>query len=440
MATVTLLIASFCLFALTVHLAGILAVLVRDVARAKQPPAGTRLPGVTILRPVRGIENHLEETLRSAFELDHDRYEVVFCVADADDPVIALCEKLIAEHPAVPARILVGDDRISVNPKLNNLVKGWADARHEFVVMADSNVLMPRDYLAQLFAAWKPDTGLVCSPPVGSRPDGFCAEIECAFLNSFQGRWQLAADAVGIGFAQGKTMLWRKADLDRAGGIAQLASEAAEDAASTKVVRGAGLKVRLVRRPFPQPLGKRSLAEVWNRQLRWARLRRMSFPLFFAPEVLAGGFLPVLGAVVLAVLGTIPAVAAAGFAVLWYGAEVVLALRLGWPVSAKALAAWIVRDASLPVLWFAALGGNGFNWRGNAMDMRNMVILSSAPATAMAGEGSLAAGLRWRSLRQSRAVSAMWRRTPRPGADVTGRSWRQSLRAAMSRSGRKPRD
>ena len=78
----------------------------------------------------------------------------------------------------------------------------------------------------------------------------------------------------GFGFAQGKTMLWRRADLERAGGIEALAKEVAEDAASTKIVRAAGRKVRLVAQPFPQPLGHRSASEVWNRQLRWARLRR----------------------------------------------------------------------------------------------------------------------------------------------------------------------
>src|SRR4029077_5784721 len=82
-------------------------------------------------------------------------------------------------------------------------------------------------------------------------------------------------------FAQGKTMLWRREDLERAGGIEALGKEVAEDAAATKIVRGAGLKVRLVDRPLAQPLGRRSASEVWHRQLRWARLRRGGFFFFF---------------------------------------------------------------------------------------------------------------------------------------------------------------
>src|SRR5204862_5576935 len=121
---------------------------------------------------------------------------------------------------------------------------------HDFVVFADSNVLMPRDYLQRLLAQFDAETGLVCSPPIGSRPHNLWAEVECAFLNGYQARWQILVDTVGLGFAQGKTMMWRKADLDRAGGLRRLGGEVAEDAASTRVVREAGLKVRNIDAPF----------------------------------------------------------------------------------------------------------------------------------------------------------------------------------------------
>ena len=136
----------------------------------------------------------------------------------------------MAEHPDAGARLLIGDERVSSNPKLNNVLKGWRVAKHEWIVLADANVLMPPDYLHLLFAGWRADTGLVASPPIGSRPHGIWAEVECAFLNTYQARWQYVADMFGLGFAQGKTMLWRRADLERAGGIEALAKEVAEDA------------------------------------------------------------------------------------------------------------------------------------------------------------------------------------------------------------------
>jgi len=205
------------------------------------------------VRPVCGMENYIEETLRSAFHLDYPRYEIVFCAANAHDAAVPLVRRLIAAYPHVAARLLIGNETISDNPKLNNVSKGWRAAAYDWIVLADSNVLMPRDYIDRLLAAWRADTGVVSSPPAGGRPQGFWAELECAFLNTYQLRWQYTSAAIGLGFAQGKSMLYRRNQIDEAGGIRLLAAEAAEDAATTKVVRDLGLRVRLVDAPFEQP-------------------------------------------------------------------------------------------------------------------------------------------------------------------------------------------
>ncbi len=353
-----------------VHFGGIAALFVRTRDRAAESTPHGR-PPITILRPACGIENFVEETLTSAFALDYPDYEIVFCVADERDPVIPLIKRLMADHPEVPSRLLVGDDRISVNPKLNNLVKGWHAAAHDWIVMTDSNVLMPPDYLDRVIERWQPDTGLVCSPPVGTRPEGVGADLECAFLNTYQARWQLIADTLGTAYAQGKTMFWRRNYLDEAGSIEALAAEPAEDAASTKLIRAAGRKVRLVVRPFPQPLGHRAIADVWSRQLRWARLRRSSFPVVYAPEAISGGFFPLLGAAALVAMGALPIGWFIGLAVAWYAAEVLLARRYDWPTSLRILALMIVRDLLLFPLWVAGWTGNTFVWRGNAMDIKD---------------------------------------------------------------------
>jgi ceramide glucosyltransferase len=232
---------------------------------------------------------------------------------------------------------------------------------------------MPPDYLDRLFASWRTDTGLVASPPIGSQPEAVWAELECAFLNTYQARWQYIADACGFGFAQGKTMLWRRADLDRAGGIEVLAREVAEDAAATKVVRDAGRKVQLVDRPFPQPLGYRTAAEVWHRQVRWARLRRASFFAYFLPEAVSGGVLPMIALVAIAPVAGLPLVPSVLlFGVLWYAAETLLAAAAGWHVSARYPLICLLRDALLPVLFFSALQGDDFVWRGNEMQVERL--------------------------------------------------------------------
>jgi ceramide glucosyltransferase len=350
--------------------------------RSIAPPAG-KAPPVSIVVPSRGVEPFTEETLKRAFSLDWPRYELVFCVAHADDPVVRLIKNAIARFPAVPARLLFGDDRISGNPKLNNCVKGWEAARHDWVILADSNVLMPRDYVQHLMSAWRPGTGLVCSTPIGSRPDGFWAEVECAFLNTLQARWQYAGEALGLGFAQGKSMLWNKPMLDANGGIRALAVEIAEDAAATKLVNGLGLRVNLVASPFEQPLGRRTLGEIWSRQARWARLRRVTFPLFFAPEILTGVAVPLALALVAAAGAgfSLPAAVAAVLAMA-YLPECALASTKGWHLSLRLIPAMIVRDCILPAIWARGWLGGAVDWRGNAMTIHTKAMAAELEETA----------------------------------------------------------
>ena len=123
--------ATFCIVTTGIHVASIAITgfRLRKRAASARPPQGQPLPPVSLVRPLCGIDNYAAETLRSTFALDYPAYEIVFCVAAADDPVIPLVELLIAAHPDADAKILIGDDRISNNPKLNNVLKGWNAAR-----------------------------------------------------------------------------------------------------------------------------------------------------------------------------------------------------------------------------------------------------------------------------------------------------------------------
>ena len=385
--------AAFALSVTACHVASIALAMRRFCRPARPAMSNGQYPPVTLVRPLCGLDNYAADTLASTFALDYPHYEILFCVACASDPVVPLVNALIARHNAANARLLVGDERASNNPKLNNVLKGWREAAYPWIVLTDSNVLMPPDYIQALFASWRADTGLVASPPIGCRPKGFWAQIECAFLNTYQARWQYAADTLGLGFAQGKTMLWRRADLERAGGIAALAKEVAEDAAATKIVRNAGLRVRLVDRPFAQPLGRRGAAEVWHRQLRWARLRRASFLPYFLPEIFSSGLLPMIAvAIVLNAFGQSPILGVAMFGAIWYGGEMLLAACAGWPVSTLSPLYGLVRDLLLPALFVGALRGNGFVWRGNEMQVERMrprrMITLVRPRVQEIAEGS----------------------------------------------------
>src|SRR5271155_3843515 len=145
--TISALAAGICATSAGVHGLSVALALGRGRWRPGRTPAPKDAPGVTIVQPLCGVETFSRDTLRSIFALDYPTYEIVFCLASADDPIAHLVRGAIDANPHCPARLLIGDDRVSANPKLNNVVKGWRAARHEWVIMADSNVLMPPDYI-----------------------------------------------------------------------------------------------------------------------------------------------------------------------------------------------------------------------------------------------------------------------------------------------------
>ncbi len=363
--------AACCAAILLLNFAAIAVTARKCRARPRNRPAPEVAPPVSIVRPLRGVETFSEETLAATFTLDYPDYEILFCVQSPNDPVIPLVERLIAQHPDKDARLLIGDDPVSANPKLNNCVKGWDAARYDFVILADSNALPPRDYIQTMLAGFDDETAMVVSMPIGSRPQGFWAQVECAFLNTFQARWQYGAEFIGAAFAQGKNMMWRREVLDRAGGIRALGAEIAEDAASTKIIRAAGMKIRLVDTPFEQPLGPRSAHEVYSRHVRWARLRRVTFPAYFAPEFMNGSFVPVvLGAYAALQLEANVALVAGLILVALHGGELLLARVCGWALHWRLPAALLARDLLLPVMFVDACLFDDFVWHGNQMTVR----------------------------------------------------------------------
>jgi ceramide glucosyltransferase len=336
----------------------------RLTAPCRVAPLG-QMPFVSLVRPLCGVEEFSVETLARSFALSYPRYEVIFCVADDQDPIVPYVRAAMSCNPEIPASLLIGRETASGNPKLDNLAKGFRAAAGEIIVFTDSNLLLPADYLEQVASSWRPGIGLVSAPPFGSRPRGFWGEMECAILNTHAARWQYAVDAVGFGFAQGKTLAFRKNDLDH-GGFSALGAEPAEDAAATKFIRARGQRVGLLAPAFAQPIGLRRARDVWSRHLRWSRLRRATFPHLFVPECLIGFVVPVAACVFAArELQLSPLAAGLAFACAWFVPEVALAVRAGWPMTLRMVLMLPLRDGLLLLIWLATWFGRGFVWRGH---------------------------------------------------------------------------
>ncbi len=338
------------------------------------------LAPVTIIRPVKGLEYKLERCLETTFRGAKLHDQILFCVADADDEVIPLVNALIAQYPLMDAQLVIGDTKISGNPKLNNVASAYHLAKHDWILMVDSNVLLPRDYGDQLFANWDAETGLVSSPAQAKDLENFAAHFEAAFMNTNQAPLQLIGDDFGKGFAQGKLLFWKREVLENGGGLQQLGKQMAEDVASTKLVRAQGLKVRLLPKPVVQPLGAREFSTVWQRQIRWAKVRRVGFPLMYFCEIFNGSFVPALLMAYLWMADFITADSFILYFLFWYGSEWIMALGARWSARLGDIAAWFLRDLSLPIIWLRGYFGSSFEWRGNEMAKSGDEFLINSPS------------------------------------------------------------
>jgi len=301
--------------------------------RCKSPAARRRAPAhapaVSLVRPVCGIENHIEETLASAFALDYPRYEIVFCVALAQDPVVPTVRRLMAAHPEIPARLLVGNEKISDNPSSTTSTKAGAAPRTDGSCCRQQCVHAARLYPApDLRVASRHRPHLLAAGGLPPRRLLGGARMRVS---------QHLSGPLSVHGRHHRHGLCAKAS--RCCGGATFSKRPAASALwhpSWRRMRPrprscarAGLRVRLVDAPFEQPLGHRSAAEVWRRQVRWARLRRTSFKTYFMPEILAAAPGRWLRRHFAAAQSDLSLACVPALAVLWYGSEAILAWAAG---------------------------------------------------------------------------------------------------------------
>ncbi|KAK4053041.1 Ceramide glucosyltransferase, partial [Microbotryomycetes sp. JL201] len=182
-------------------------------------------PGVSILRPLRGLDTNLYENLEASFLQQYPTFEILFSVADDDDPAVPIVRELMQKYSHVPAQLVTGQDTSVVNPKIRNMLKSYRAAKHDILWVIDSNVLTSVHTLAnsvQLLTApqrpGKRAIGLVHHLPFAIYPDQqLGSRVEQVFLCSTHAKMYLAINAVAVASCvTGKSCLYRKSDLERA--------------------------------------------------------------------------------------------------------------------------------------------------------------------------------------------------------------------------------
>lgn len=258
-------------------LLGIVAVLRATSTRACQERAGRApdLPAVSVLKPLCGADAGLSENLEGFFEQDHPRYELVFGVQSPTDPAVRVVEELRARYPHVPAKLVVHSGAGGINPKVDNLLGMLPAAEHDLVLVSDSNVRAPADYVREMVETLlaRPGTGLVTNLFAGSGEDGLGSALENVQLNGFCAAGAALPTLLGDSLVIGKSMLFSRSTFEKLGGFRRVADVLAEDYVIGKMFQHGGFGVRIAPTVLDNVTRGMSVKAFVERQLRWAMLR-----------------------------------------------------------------------------------------------------------------------------------------------------------------------
>ena len=235
----------------------------------------THQPPISILKPLCGFDEGLYENLVSFAEQRYPDFELIFAVADPRDAALQAVERLRREYPGVPTRVLAhGEDDPAANPKVISLQHMLRVARHELVLVSDSNVRVRPDYLSAIAAEMDdPSVGLVSNVIVGAGDKSLGAGCENLHLNTFVAGGVCVGDITDRPVVVGKSMLMRRDQLLSLGGFDALRYILAEDYVLGQRYHESGYRVVLSMHPIVTYNRRMGMLRFLSRHLRWAQLR-----------------------------------------------------------------------------------------------------------------------------------------------------------------------
>jgi ceramide glucosyltransferase len=347
----------------------------RFFRRRKNWAAGTEaLPPVSILKPVRGLDPDAYENFASYCRQNYPDYEILFAVADADDEALPVLERLVRDFPDRQIRILIGVERIGSNNKVNKLCRLVREARHDILVISDSDIRVPPGHLRTVVAPFTdPGVGAVTCVYRSAAENSPGAVLEAlSNATDFQAGVLAAWLLEGVHFALGATMAVRRAALEAIGGFEALADHYSDDYETGRRIAALGYRVELCPEPVTTVFPQQSLREGFRHQVRWALTTRHSRPWGHAGLVLTFGLPWSLAAAAVA-----PTRALAAAYLLSYA---ILRAAVCWEVGVRGLGDELVRrrwylvplrDAVAVGVWVASFFTRRIEWRGSSFYVRN---------------------------------------------------------------------
>lgn len=331
-------------------------------------------PAVTILKPLCGAEPGLYENLRSFCEQRHPQFQLVFGVRDPADPALAVVRRLMVEFPSLPMDLVINPQQHGNNAKISNLINILERARHDFLVIADSDAVVEADYLGVVTAPlMNPEIGLVTCLYHSMPTPRICSRLGAMYVNEWYMPSVLLAWLFGYqGYASGQTLCLRRETLQAIGGLQAMADHLADDHRMGELVRARGLRIVLSPYVVKAEHNEAGLDSLIRHEVRWMRtiqvLRPRSFRLIFLSFSVP---LAVIGLLLLASAQSVSPVAWALFGatlIARLGLYFVHRLRGDRPLLADL---WLLpaREVLICWVWCHSFFASRITWRGSQFDV-----------------------------------------------------------------------
>jgi ceramide glucosyltransferase len=342
-----------------------------------------KLPPVTVLKPLCGAEPGLYENLRSFCRQDYPEFQIVFGVCDRDDPALAVVARLVGEFPDLPIDVVIDPRQHGGNRKVSSLINMLGRARHDVLVMADSDAYVGPDYLATVTAPLLDrKVGLVTCIYHGEPTQRIWSRLGAMYVNEWYMPSVLLARLFGHeGYASGQTLCMRRETLQGIGGLRAIADHLADDYRLGELIRGLGLRIVLSPYVLRAEHHEPSLDLLVQHEVRWMRtlriLRPRSFSLIFfgfsLPLALVGLLLCSIDASPSMLARTLFEVALVARVALHFAHR----LRGERPLLADL---WLLpaRDLLLCWVWWRTFFTSRITWRGSEFDVDAHGIMRSS--------------------------------------------------------------
>jgi ceramide glucosyltransferase len=327
---------------------------------------------VTILIPLEGADFKAYENYARFCRQDYPEYQIVFGVRDYRDCSIPIVQKLIADFTDRDIELVICPDTIGQNYKVGNLQNMLRRAKHERIVIVDSDIRVGRDYLRRVIPPLSNGrVGLVTCLYRAAEAPTYAARIEAVGLTAEFAPGVLSAWLLEeVRFALGSTMATTKTKLGEAGGFQSIADYLADDFMLGNLISRAGYEVHLSDYAVETVLAPVGFLDMMKHQLRWARSTRKSRPIGYMGLILTYG-------TAFSLLNII-ADHASTLSILLFASTLVVRLTMAWLIGVHWLGDkilkkhfWLVpvKDILSFLIWFLSLGGREVEWRGRHFEI-----------------------------------------------------------------------